>query len=391
MTSKNNKIERVLTKGVEMIYPNQEALMELLVSGKKITLYQGFDPTGPDLHIGHGAGLLKLKQFQDLGHEVVILVGDFTAMIGDPTDKKAARQVLAEEEVKKNLENWQGQLEKILDLSKTKIVYNSQWLKNVGLSELINWTSKVTVGQMLERDMFEQRLKTGKPIYLHEFLYPLLQGYDSVFLGVDLEVGASDQTFNMLMGRTMMKTLDREKMVLTLKLLEDPVSGKKMGKTEGNMVTLNDPPNEMYGRVMSWPDEIMPLAFELCTEFDREEAEKVTTGHPRDAKMTLAWEIVSLYHGYEQAKQAEQWFQETFQDKKTPESDIPEVRAKSGDRIGEVLLTAGLVRSKSDWRRLVDQKAVTVLPEEKITDPDQVATENITLKLGKKKFIKIKV
>src|SRR3989339_412901 len=225
------QIKELLNRGVSAIYPTSEALEKFLTSGKTLKLYYGIDPTGPTLHLGHLVQLLKLKQFQDLGHQVIILIGDFTAQIGDPTDKAAARKPLTKKQVLQNCKNYKTQIGKILDLKKTKFVFNSKWLEKMNFADIIKLTSEFTVQRLLERDMFENRIKEGKPIHLHEFLYPVMQGYDSVVLDVDLEIGGNDQTFNMLAGRTLMRSLkEKEKMVLTTKLLVDP-SGKKMGKT----------------------------------------------------------------------------------------------------------------------------------------------------------------
>jgi tyrosyl-tRNA synthetase len=251
MDDKNQKIKEVLERGVENIYPNKDALEKVLKSGKKLRIYHGIDPTGPSLHLGHVVQLLKLKQFQELGHQIIILIGDFTAMIGDPTDKSATRKQLSKEQVLENAKDYKKQIGRIMDLKKIEFRYNSEWLSKLDFKQLIELSSNFTAQQTLARDMFKKRISAGKDLYLHEFLYPMMQAYDSVVLDVDLETGGSDQMFNMLAGRTLMKKLKgKEKFVLTTKLLEDQ-SGTKMGKTTGNMVSLNDEPTEMYGKVMS--------------------------------------------------------------------------------------------------------------------------------------------
>ncbi len=262
-----NKIKETLERGVENVYPSKEALVKVLKSGRRLRIYNGIDPTGK-LHIGHGVILNKLRQLQDLGHEIIILIGDFTGMVGDPTDKLATRKPLTRKRVLDNAKNYKKLIGKILDLKKTKFKFNSEWLGKMTFTELIKLASEFTVQRLLERDMFEKRIKEGKPIHLHEFLYPLMQGYDSVAMNVDMEIGGNDQTFNMLAGRDLIKALkNKEKFVLTTKLLEDP-TGKKMGKTEGNVVNLSDEPKEMFGKVMSITDGLIIPYFENCTRMD---------------------------------------------------------------------------------------------------------------------------
>src|SRR3989339_591169 len=262
------KINELLTRGVENIYPKKDFLEAKLKSGKPITLYTGYDPTAPTLHIGHGITMMKLRQFQDLGHKVIMLIGDFTGMIGDPTDKGAARQKLTREQVLANCKNYQEQASSILNFegaNPVAVKYNSEWLGKMNFAGILELTSHFTVQRMMERDMFEKRQEENKPIYLHEFLYPVMQAYDSVAMEVDGEVGGNDQTFNMLAGRDLMKDLQgKEKFVLTMKLLVDS-TGKKMGKSEGNMIALADKPEDMFGKVMSWTDEMILKGFELCT------------------------------------------------------------------------------------------------------------------------------
>ena len=269
MKSNPLQVKEVLSRGVGKIYPSYEALEKLLLSGKKIKLYCGYDPSSSSLHLGHAISLRKLGQFQKLGHEVIMLIGDFTGMIGDPTDKLATRKKLTRQEVLKNAKNYKKIASKFISftgINAAKLKYNSQWLDKLTFKDLVEITSNFTVQQMIERDMFQERFKNNKPIYFHEFLYPMAQGYDSVAMDIDLEVGGNDQTFNMLVGRTLMKCLKgKEKFVLTMKLLIDS-TGKKMSKSEGNMVALDEKPIEMFGKIMSWPDEIMLAGFELLTD-----------------------------------------------------------------------------------------------------------------------------
>ena len=242
MTEKTQKIQEALTRGVENIYPNREGLEKILNSGKKLKIFNGIDPTGPSLHLGHVVVLLKLKQLQDLGHQIIILIGDFTAQIGDPTDKLAARKPLTHKQVLQNARDYKKQIGKILDLKKTVFKYNSKWLSKLSFTDFLQLSAHFTAQQTLQREMFKQRLNQGKDLYLHEFFYPLMQAYDSVAMDVDMEIGGNDQTFNMLAGRTLMRKMkNKEKFVLTTKLLVDP-EGAKMGKTAGNMAALNDKP-----------------------------------------------------------------------------------------------------------------------------------------------------
>lgn len=382
-------MEELLTRGIERIYPSKEELEKALAAGRQLKIYFGIDPTGPSLHIGHAANLLKLKEFQDQGHEVTIVIGDFTAMIGDPTDKTAARVKLSAEQVKENLKNYQAQINKILDPEKTIFKFNSQWLSQLGFADVLELASEFTVGQMVERDMFQERIKNEQPIYLHEFLYPLMQGYDSVVLEVDAEIGGNDQTFNMLAGRTMLKKRGKEKFVIAGKLLVDP-TGKKMGKTEGNMVSLADSPAEMYGKVMSWPDSLMPLAVEICTRLSKTDMSELISSDPKSAKMKLAHEIVRLYHGESAADDAQAGFVNTFQKKEIPD-EMEEVSTAAGVLLVDVLIDAGLLKSKSEFRRLLDEGAIHDLDGETIADPQFEVQKSIRLKIGKKRFIKITV
>ena len=389
------KIEEFLTRGVENIFPNKEELQKVLLSGKKLRIYNGIDPTGK-LHIGHGVVLKKLRQLQDMGHEVIVLIGDFTATIGDPTDKMATRKPLTREDVKKNAIDYKKLIGKILDLKKSNIrfAYNEKWTNKLKPHDMLELASYFSVSQLLERDMFQERLKAGKEVHLNEFLYPLFQAYDSVTMDVDMEIGGNDQTFNMLAGRTLLRKMkNKEKFVLTTKLLTDP-TGKKMGKTEGNMINLDDDYINMYGKVMSWTDGMILLGFEICTNVLMEEIEKIKKEmeggvNPRDLKMRLAKEIVTIYHGEEKAKKAEENFIETFKKGGVPE-DVAEIKGENGKLLSEVLLGAKIVESKSDFRRLVLEGAVSdAVSGEKITDPNYKIEKAITLRVGKKRFVKI--
>lgn len=376
----------VLVRAVEHVYPSKEALRARLKTGKPMRIYNGFDPTGPSLHIGHGAALLKLKEFQDRGHHIIFLIGDFTAMIGDPSDKTAARRKLSREEVLENCKNYVTQASAILDMSKVEVRYNSEWLAKMSFADVLELTSNFTVSQMIERDMFKRRIEENQPIYLHEFLYPTMQGYDSVALDVEMEIGGNDQTFNMLAGRTLMSKQGKEKFVLGVKLLTDP-TGKKMGKSEGNMVTMDDTPENMYGKVMSWPDSLLPLAFEVCTRVPMDEIKTVLEGSPRDAKMRLAREITAVYHGEAGGLRGESYFVRAIQNKEVPD-DIASYTAVPGTPLSDIALEAGLVRSKSEFSRLVKEGGVS-LEGEVIEDIFHTVERTVTLKIGKLRYLKI--
>lgn len=394
-----------LDRGVERIYPSREFLEAKMKRGEPLSMYLGIDPTGPTLHMGHAIVLKKLREFQKLGHKVILLIGDFTGMIGDPTDKLSARKQLTKEEVLENSRLYQKQASIFLDFSgsnKAELKYNSAWLSKMNFGDVINLASKMTVDQMLKRDMFAKRMEENKPVFIHEFLYPLMQGYDSVAMDVDGEIGGNDQTFNMLTGRDLMKEmLGKEKFVITMKLLADS-SGKKMGKTENNGISLADSAEEMYGKVMSWTDGMIVSGFELCTDVLMDDIDAIkkdleSGANPRDAKMRLAREIVTVYHGAASAKQAEENFINTFTKGGVPE-DIKSVKVPVNTPLVDVLLREGIVSSKTEFRRLYDEGAITILETgSKIPSPESGADQSAiikidksaTYKIGKRRFLKI--
>lgn len=396
---KQAKIKELLTKGVENIYPHQDFLAKLLNSGKKITVYLGIDPTGPKLHLGHTIPLMKLRAFQELDHQVILLIGNFTALCGDP-DKSHTRQRLTPREINQNLTNYKQQIGKILKLTGDNPVefkFNHDWLGKLNLAEFIDIASHFTVQQMLTRDLFERRLQAGSPIHLHEFFYPLMQAYDSVAMDVDGEIGGNDQTFNMLAGRDlMMKMKNKEKFVLTTKLLADQ-TGKKMGKTEGNMITLDDSPQDMFGKIMNWPDEIIVPGFELCTPLSMDKIKTIQTRlqqgeNPRNLKAELAKTIVAFYHSNQAAQQAENEFNKIFRDKNNP-SDMPKLFIMDIEyNIVDLIMLAELIPTKSEAKRLINQGAVK-LNNQTITDwrTKLKPQNNSVLKVGKRKFVKFKV
>lgn len=368
------KIKELLTRGVETVIVQKE-LEEKLNSGKKIRLYLGVDPTGPEIHLGHAVILWKLKTFQELGHEVILLIGDFTAKIGDPSDKKAIRQPLTDKEIKENMRGYKRQAEKILDFKKVRLKYNSKWLKKLNFEDVLNLASKFTVGQMLERDMYQSRIKNNKPIGIHEFMYPLMQGYDSVAMDVDLEVGGNDQTFNMLAGRTLQKAYnEKDKHVLAVKLLVG-TDGRKMSKSYGNTIPLESTPEDMYGKIMSMRDEMMPDYFLLTTHLPENEIEEILKSSPRDAKARLAREVVALYYGESKAKEAEEEFEKVFKNKELP-SNIEEFKLKDRNLdLVDTLVETKLASSKNEAKRLIEQGGVH-------KDGD-------IIRVGKRRFVRI--
>lgn len=386
------KIEELLSRGVENIYPKKEFLEARLKSGKQLILYTGYDPTAPTLHIGHGITMLKLCQFQELGHKVIMLIGDFTGMIGDPTDKTSARQKLTRKQVLENCKNYQKQAASILDFkgsNKVEVKYNSKWLAKMNMEKMLDLSSNITVDQLLQRDMFEKRRAEGKPIFLHEFLYPLMQGYDSVAMDVDGEIGGNDQTFNMLVGRDLQKIYNnKEKFVLTTKLLVDS-SGKKMGKTEGNMVAFSDSPEDMFGKVMSWSDDMMKNGFELCTTLPMAEIKQLEAAsqNPRDLKLKLAFEVVKTFLGEKFAGKARENFIKTFTKKETPD-EIAELKPSAMD-ILTVLVEAKICTSKSESRRVVEQGGVKINDKKVESIDEQVKSGDIVQK-GSRFFVKIR-
>lgn len=383
------KIEELLNRGTEHIFPRKDFLEKELKSGRQLTLYTGYDPTAPTLHIGHGITMLKLRQFQDLGHKVIMLIGDFTGMIGDPTDKSSARKKLTREEVLANCKSYQKQASAILDFTgpnAVEVKYNSAWLGKMNFADVLELASLVTVQRMIERDMFENRIKEAKPIYLHEFLYPLMQGYDSVAMDVDGEVGGNDQTFNMLMGRDMVKELKKkEKFVLTVKLLADD-SGKKMGKSEGNMIALADAPEDVFGKVMRWTDSMIKNGFELCTRA-AVPSDKDIKAEPMKYKKLLAYEVTKTFLGEKAAEEAQKHFSSVIQDKAKP-TDIPEIKPSAYD-IVTVLVEGKLVTSNAEARRAIEQGGVKI-DDTKVNVIDAVVKRGSVVQKGKRFFVKVK-
>lgn len=397
------KIEELLTRGVSEIYPTKDDLKKVLSSGRRLRIYVGADATGSSLHLGHSKNFILLEKLRRLGHEVVILFGDFTAMIGDPTDKTSARVMLSSEQINENLKTWTDQISKIVKINDSKnpvkIVRNNDWLSKLDFKDVIDLSSNFTVGQMIERDMFQKRIKDDKPIYMHEFFYPLMQGYDSVVLDVDVEIGGTDQTFNMLAGRTLLKKFkNKEKFIITNSLIEDTKTGKKMSKSEGNYVALDSAADDMFGQVMALSDEFIIPLFTDATFLDQKEVDEILqqleSGQlkQRDAKVLLAKIIVSLYHSVEEGEKVADNFENTFVKGGAPK-DVLEVSVERDILMSDVLLKNKIINSKADWKRLVEQGGVSIVESgEKITDSYyKIVLKEGTYRIGKKRFIKISI
>ncbi len=392
---KVDKLNQVLTRRVEKIYPSKAALEKVLRSGKKIRLYQGFDPSTPNLHIGHLVGLLKLKEFQQLGHEVIFLIGDFTGMIGDPTGKiEGARPQLSHEKTLKNAQGYKKQAGMILNFTgknQVKIKYNGQWLAKLGIIELASLMHNVTYPQIIKRDMFKKRMEKGQDVLLNEFFYPFLQAYDCIHMDVDLEIGGADQMFNMLVGRDLMKKLkNKEKFVMTTKLLVDS-KGEKIGKTEGNAINIANPPAQFFGQIMSLTDDCILPCFELITEVPMDKLEEIKQAlkkgeNPMQFKKQLAFELVKMLHDQKTARSAQINFEKIFQKKGSPQS-IPTKKAKNNTNIIDLLTESKICASRSQAKRLVQQKAVET-DQKIITDISHTVSLPTIIKVGKKKFIR---
>jgi tyrosyl-tRNA synthetase len=395
---KVNEQMQLIRRGVAEIIPEEELKQKLYRSIKEnrpLKVKLGLDPTAPDIHLGHTVVLNKLRQFQDLGHEVHLIIGDFTGRIGDPSGKSETRKQLTEEEVQVNAATYQEQIFKVLDRDKTIIHFNSEWLMPLNLVDVLNLTGKYTVARMLERDDFEKRYKEGLPIGIHEFLYPLMQGYDSVALKADVEMGGTDQKFNLLVGRNLLKEYGMEPQIaLTMPILEGTDGIQKMSKSLGNYIGVNEDPNEMFGKTMSIPDELITRYFELVTMVAQDEIDNMQkamqegTANPRDIKMRLAREIIAIYHSQEEAQKAQERFQLVFSQRDIPE-DIPEVTVKEKELwLPKFLHEQGMVDSTSDGRRMLKQGAVKINGEK--YEEENIKAENaMVVQVGKRKFIRL--
>jgi tyrosyl-tRNA synthetase len=362
-----------------------------LRSGTPLKVKLGLDPTAPDLHLGHTVVLQKLRDFQDLGHQVIIVIGDFTGMIGDPTGRSETRRPLTWDEIRENAETYKAQLGKVLDMERTLVRFNSEWLGPLTFEQIIRETSHLTVARILQREDFAARYAAGRPISLHEFLYPLAQGYDSVALGADVELGGTDQTFNLLVGRDLQRAHGQEPQVaLTVPILEGLDGVQKMSKSLGNYVGINEPPAEIYGKLMSISDALMFRYFELATRVPEEEIADLRRLHPMDAKKRLARTVTAMYHGEAAAAQAEARFSRVVQQKELPESIevVHLATPHDGEPAWRIVVQAGLAGSNSEARRQIQQGAVE-LDGARISDPNQkvmVSGLSRLLQVGKRKF-----
>lgn len=392
---------RQIKHGVADLINEQDLVKKIeksIKENKPLVVKLGLDPTAPDIHLGHTVPLRKLRLFQEFGHQVVIVIGGFTARIGDPTGKSVTRPPLTKEEVLKNAKTYKTQIFKVLDPEKTIVRDNSEWLESMNFADVLRLASSYTVARMMERDDFSKRFKEGRPIGVHEFMYPLMQGHDSVALHADVEFGGTDQTFNLLMGRHLQELEGQEpQVVITMPLLEGLDGIQKMSKSLGNYIGIDEEPKEMYGKAMSIPDELMMRYFMLVTDMSIEEqedmAKRLESGelHPRDAKMQLARTIVRLYHGEEAALEAEEEFKRVFQQRAMP-TDIPEYAMDAPTEpifVPQFCTDAGLTASNGEARRSIKAGAFKVNGE-KYTEENLKLEDGMIVQVGKRKFVKIK-
>ena len=391
---------KIIKKGVDKIV-NEEELMNKLErasrNNESLTIKLGLDPSAPDIHLGHAVVLRKIKQMQDLGHNAVIVIGDFTGKIGDPTGKAKGRKALSEEEVQRNAQTYKEQIFKILDVDKTEVRFNSEWLGKITFDKVIELASTITVARMLERDDFQNRYKNNIPIGVHEFFYPLMQAYDSVELKADIELGGTDQTFNILMGRTLQKYMGQESQIaMFMPILEGLDGVEKMSKSLGNYIGVNEPANIMFKKVMEIPDSLIIKYFELATDVHPDEIDRIKKDldrgkNPRDIKFELSKIITALYHSELEVKEAIEFYDLAFRKKDIPDN-IPEIESESNilmDLI-PILVQNNIISSKSEFKRLIAQGGVRV-NQEKINDMDLKLINNDVIKIGKKKFIRVKI
>ncbi|MGM7702350.1 tyrosine--tRNA ligase [Pseudalkalibacillus sp. Hm43] len=391
----------ILQRGVVEIVPEEDLKKKIeksVATGVPLKVKLGLDPSAPDVHVGHTVPLHKLRQFQELGHEIQLLIGDFTGRIGDPTGKSETRKQLTDFEIKENAKTYVHQFGKIIDMDKTTVHFNAKWLSKLDFADVIELAAKVTVARMLERDDFEKRYKSGQAISIHEFFYPLMQGYDSVALESDIEIGGTDQKFNLLMGRQLQEEYGKEKQVtMTLPLIEGLDGVRKMSKSLNNYIGIDEHPNEIFGKSMSIPDDLMIKYFELATPLPIEEVRAIEEGvqsgelHPRDMKIKLAKTFVEMYHGHDEAAAAEKHFRTVFSKGALPD-DIPEHEWAGEDEkwIVELIVDLGLLNSKGEARRMIQNGGVKI-NQEKVDDVQaQVAVEDgMIVQVGKRKFVKV--
>jgi len=387
-----DKIEELLTRGVANIIPNKQELEGVLRSGKKLNIYLGIDPTSIKIHLGHTVPLRKIQAFAELGHNVTFLIGDFTSLIGDTSDKDTERPNLTSEDIEKNFRDYKKQAEKIVDFSKVRVLHNSEWLKKLSFEDIVKLTKHFSVGDFVGRELIRKRLGENKRVGLHEFLYPVMQGYDSYFMDTDIQVGGTDQTFNMQAGRTLQKDLRKKQSFVITNVILEGTDGRKMSKSWGNAIWLDDETSDMYAKIMAINDELIIQYFTLATNIPLQEIENIKKilekgGHPMKQKKKLALQIVSELHDKNAALKAAENFEKNVQKKELPE-DMPIIQLKDKTQsIIDVLIQTNLAESKSEAKRLISQNAVTI-NNEKITDPDSKIKAGV-LKVGKHKFVKI--
>ncbi|MDO5427106.1 MAG: tyrosine--tRNA ligase [Coriobacteriia bacterium] len=394
---------KIISSGAAGIVP-EEAMLKKLKKGKALNIKLGVDPTAPDIHLGHAVPLRKLAQFQELGHKVILIIGDGTALIGDPSGRNSTRPQLTQDQIKDNAKTYIDQAFKVLDKSKTEIRYNSEWLLKIDMKKLLELTSNFTVARILERDDFSNRYKNNQPIALHEFLYPVMQAYDSVMIKADVELGGTDQLFNLLAGRELMEKMGMEPQVcLTLPLLEGTDGVQKMSKTYGNYVGVNEAAADIFGKIMSIPDDLMPKYFRLASSVPVDEIEKIEAGlangslHPNEIKRQLARNIAEIYHDAKAAAEAEERFDKIHKDKDIPD-DIPEFKADLTPNdegkvyLAKLLVDAKMAQSAGEARRLIDGGGVKINQEAlpaKSYNVDPALLKDATIQVGKRKFVKI--
>lgn len=384
------KIEEILSRGIEDCFVKEDLKKDLL-SGRQLRIKFGIDPTGPKIHIGRAIPLRKLRQFQLLGHQIVLIIGDFTAQIGDPSDKLAKRPMLTRDLIEENMRDYKAQIGKIIDIDKVEFVYNSDWLRPLGFQEICELAESFTVQQMLARRNFADRIDKGEEVSLRELMYPLMQGYDSVAINADVEIGGFDQLFNLKAGRYIQKHYNKkEQNVLTIQMLEG-TDGRKMSTSWGNIITVVDEPNDMYGKIMSLRDDLIIKYFNLTTDLSMEEISSIekaiTSGeNPKIYKMKLAREVVKMYHSEKAAVKAEDEFENVFSKGSVPDS-MPELLITVADVAAE-LKKIGVIESKGEWTRLIKEKAISVHDGESIEDVKWTPQTPCVLKIGKRRFVR---
>ena len=383
-------IDEILTRGTQDVIV-RDNLKKRLMSGKQLRIKHGIDPTGPKIHLGRASTMRKLGKFQELGHKIILIIGDFTGQIGDASDKDAERPMLSAKQVKENMKDYLNQLKKVFNTDEAEIKYNSEWLAKLNFNDISKLADNFSVAEMIDRENFSKRFKEGKRISVREFMYPLMQGYDSLAVEADIEIGGSDQLFNLLAGRTIQKNNKQEPQdIITFKLLEG-TDGRKMSTSWGNVILIEDEPNNMFGKIMSIRDELLEKYFEICTDVSMEEVKKII-GSPRDAKIKLAYEIVKIYHSEAEAEKAKEYFIKTVSNKETPEI-VASIEASMEASIVSVMVKAGMAESNADAKRKMEQGGV-MIGDRKITDIKATIKSGMDgkiLKVGKREFRKIAI